>query len=63
MIDKMVLSGVEQILDLGGGDAYLTHCIAQHVPYGRVIGLDASPRDGRRAFIGQGGACTSPRNT
>jgi trans-aconitate methyltransferase len=42
LIDELDLSGSEHILDLGCGDGALTARLAELVPAGRVVGLDAS---------------------
>lgn len=42
LISELSLSGNEEILDLGCGDGSLTEQLAQLVPNGRVLGIDAS---------------------
>lgn len=42
LISELSLSGNEEILDLGCGDGGLTEQLAQLVPNGRVLGIDAS---------------------
>jgi trans-aconitate 2-methyltransferase len=42
LIADLGLKGSEQILDLGCGDGGLTSQIAEHVPEGAVLGIDAS---------------------
>ncbi len=42
MIAELSLSGNEEILDLGCGDGGLTEQLAQLVPDGKVLGIDAS---------------------
>ena len=42
IIAELSLVGDEVILDLGCGDGVLTECLAQRVPNGRVLGIDAS---------------------
>jgi len=42
IISKLNLTGSETILDLGCGDGILTEKLAQLVPKGKVIGIDAS---------------------
>lgn len=42
LISELSLSGNEKILDLGCGDGVLTEQLAQLVPNGRVLGIDAS---------------------
>jgi trans-aconitate methyltransferase len=42
MIDQLELRGDERILDLGCGDGALTARLAQRVPDGLVVGIDAS---------------------
>jgi trans-aconitate 2-methyltransferase len=41
---ELVLRGDEAVLDVGCGDGRRTAEIAQRVPRGRVLGIDASPR-------------------
>ena len=43
MIADLKLTGAERILDLGCGDGALTAQLAQCVPEGNVLGIDASP--------------------
>jgi trans-aconitate 2-methyltransferase len=42
ILDELNLVGNERILDLGCGDGEITFQIAEHVPNGEVIGIDAS---------------------
>ena len=42
LIEELDLSGTEAVLDLGCGDGGLTRRIAERVPQGRVLGVDAS---------------------
>lgn len=42
LISFLSLSGTESILDLGCGDGRLTQQLAQLVPHGSVLGIDAS---------------------
>ena len=42
LISQLHLSGAETVLDLGCGDGVLSEQIAQLVPKGKVIGIDAS---------------------
>ena len=42
LIEKLGLSGHEQLLDLGCGDGKVTAEIARRVPGGRVVGMDSS---------------------
>ncbi len=42
LIDKLTLRGDERILDIGCGDGKLTALLAQCVPAGVVVGIDAS---------------------
>jgi trans-aconitate methyltransferase len=43
LIDDLDLKGDERILDLGCGDGVLTLALAERVPRGQVVGVDASP--------------------
>ncbi|TQC51215.1 class I SAM-dependent methyltransferase [Rhodococcus sp. WS4] len=43
-IAKLGLAGGETVLDVGCGDGYVTLRIAERLPRGSVIGVDASPR-------------------
>lgn len=43
MMDELPLKGNETILDVGCGPGTLTKVLAQRVPRGKVIGIDASP--------------------
>jgi trans-aconitate methyltransferase len=42
VISELQLAGNERILDLGCGDGTLTKMLAECVPQGRVVGIDAS---------------------
>ena len=42
MIAELSLKGTEEILDLGCGDGVLTKEMAEMVPEGNVLGIDAS---------------------
>ncbi len=42
LIEELNLSGNERILDVGCGDGTLTAKLSEAVPYGSVIGIDAS---------------------
>ncbi len=42
LISQLHLCGAETVLDLGCGDGVLSRQIAQLVPKGKVIGIDAS---------------------
>ncbi len=42
IISELNLKGTERILDLGCGDGVLTKLLADNVPAGQVIGIDAS---------------------
>lgn len=42
LVDKLTLLGDEHILDIGCGDGKLTALLAQRVPTGVVVGIDAS---------------------
>jgi trans-aconitate methyltransferase len=42
LVDDLDLSGTEYILDLGCGDGAVTAQLADRVPQGRVVGIDAS---------------------
>ncbi|MEW6751167.1 MAG: methyltransferase domain-containing protein [Candidatus Latescibacterota bacterium] len=42
LIERLRLCGSESVLDLGCGDGVLTALLADRVPQGRVLGLDAS---------------------
>jgi len=42
LIDELSLAGRERILDLGCGDGRLTARLAERVPQGHVLGIDAS---------------------
>ncbi|RZL76217.1 MAG: class I SAM-dependent methyltransferase [Rhodococcus sp. (in: high G+C Gram-positive bacteria)] len=43
-IAELTLTGGETVLDVGCGDGYVTLRIAERLPRGSVIGVDASPR-------------------
>lgn len=43
LIDELNLKGNERILDVGCGDGILTASLADGVPFGSVLGIDASP--------------------
>ncbi len=43
LIRQMNLSGTEYVLDLGCGDGVLSAEIAEYLPRGSVLGIDASP--------------------
>jgi trans-aconitate methyltransferase len=51
LLDKIALSGNEQILDIGCGDGNLTVEIARRVPYGSALGIDKS--EGMIRFAGE----------
>lgn len=40
----MVFRGTERVLDVGCGDGYVTRLIADRLPAGAIVGVDASPR-------------------
>ena len=42
LIDELAIKGDERILDLGCGDGRLTARLAERVPQGHVLGIDAS---------------------
>jgi trans-aconitate 2-methyltransferase len=42
LIEELHLQGTESVLDLGCGDGTLTAQLAEHLPAGEVIGIDAS---------------------
>jgi len=42
ILDRLALTGQEQILDIGCGDGKITAEVARHVPNGLVVGLDSS---------------------
>lgn len=43
-LGAMVFRGTERVLDVGCGDGYVTRLIADRLPAGAVVGVDASPR-------------------
>ncbi len=43
LIARLDLKGSETLLDIGCGDGKITAEIAQHLPHGRAVGIDASP--------------------
>ena len=43
LIAKLLLTGDEDVLDIGSGDGKLTVQLATHVPRGSVLGIDGSP--------------------
>src|SRR5438477_11954680 len=43
LLDRLELRGDEVVLDAGCGDGLVTRMLAELVPRGRVIGVDASP--------------------
>lgn len=43
LVDELTLRGDERILDLGCGDGSLTRKLADRVPRGSVLGIDAAP--------------------
>jgi trans-aconitate 2-methyltransferase len=55
IIDGLGLKGGESVLDLGCGDGVLTKRMADLVPMGRVLGIDASESMIRSARILKGG--------
>ena len=50
---ELVVDGGEWVLDIGCGDGFLTREIANRLPRGYIVGVDASPR--MVATAGQGG--------
>lgn len=42
VLDNLNLQGNENILDVGCGDGKITYELAKKVPYGKVVGIDAS---------------------
>jgi trans-aconitate methyltransferase len=42
LIEKLGLRGDEHLLDIGCGDGKVTAALAQHLPKGRVVGVDSS---------------------
>src|SRR3990167_4398445 len=44
ILSQIVLSGQEQILDVGCGDGKITAMIAGCVPHGNILGIDSSNR-------------------
>ena len=51
------MKGDERVLDLGCGDGVLTAQIAEHLPRGEVVGVDASPGMLEVARRGRGDNC------
>jgi trans-aconitate 2-methyltransferase len=43
LLEKLRLSGDERVLDVGCGDGKVTAELAERVPHGSVLGIDASP--------------------
>ncbi|MFE7421528.1 class I SAM-dependent methyltransferase [Rhodococcus sp. NPDC057529] len=43
-IAELTLAGTERLLDVGCGDGFVTLQIAERLPHGSVVGVDASPR-------------------
>ena len=43
-IAELTLAGTERVLDVGCGDGFVTLRIAERLPGGSVVGVDASPR-------------------
>jgi trans-aconitate 2-methyltransferase len=56
LLDGLALRGDEVVLDAGCGDGLVTRMLAERVPRGRVIGVDASPSmlSAARATLGEG---------
>ena len=42
VLEKMRLAATDNVLDVGCGSGWLSRCIAQKVPEGRVVGMDVS---------------------
>jgi trans-aconitate 2-methyltransferase len=56
MLSRLVLSGDEQVLDLGCGDGKISGRIAAQLPRGAVLGVDAGrPRAGMLGVLRLGG--------
>jgi trans-aconitate 2-methyltransferase len=55
LLEGLELRGDEVVLDAGCGDGRVTRMLAERVPGGRVIGVDASPSmvDAARATLGE----------
>jgi trans-aconitate 2-methyltransferase len=55
LLEGLELRGDEVVLDAGCGDGRVTKMLAERVPRGRVIGVDASPSmvDAARATLGE----------
>ena len=49
VLDRLELSGDETVLDAGCGSGRVTRLLAERLPRGRVIAVDASPQMGARA--------------
>lgn len=43
-LERLMVRGDEDCLDVGCGDGYLTRLLAARLPEGSVLGIDASPR-------------------
>ena len=55
MHGKLSLHGDESIIDIGCGDGRLTARLAQRLPHGHIVGLDASPAMVEHARTAWGG--------